>query len=1123
MKIIVIIIISNLLQGFLLIPNSQAELSPESPGAIEGTFEVSPQGAATYVIPIKCSPGTAGMKPQLALAYNSQSGPGVMGPGWAITGYSIITRGPMNLARDGIVKGAQFDASDALFLDGDRLIPFARDEEGGFIEYRMEIDNYSRIRGYGLDRLGHDRFTVWTKAGLILEFGNTPDARPLRQEDGAPLLWMCNQILDTPGNYIDFKYNLHQGGDYNLARVVYTGNDKAGLTPYASIEFDYEPLADVLTTKGRGLPIPVAFVAGERIYKNYRLKSIRSLYGERLLAKLTLGYSPLNADPNAPEVPTDSSCGFRLLHITECASDGKYHRPTRFEYTDSTGNNRAWIKVDKLKPPIDFTNLQDTSSLRLGVRYSDLDADGSDDLIYSSLVGGRLERKTFLSKGGQWELTEAFVLPVPLSVDGVSNSAIIVRDINGDSRADVLFSAEGEAPLTLMNSNEGWKNVEGLAAPISLGAVGSPNVHYLLLDFDGDSKLDIIWNQEMTGHTGARTQRIYEWEDAGDEFIPPFPIATDSSFAISIDANADDREDLIYFNDETVPTIYLSTPNGWELQEKGSGFTIDISCPQNREGVRAVDLTGDGKKDLLGSYYDDSELLSFAFSPRKDGWENLGEEYHSPLPLIGRDGIARGVKFEDVNGDGKADFLVHTRFVGTGEVVRQARLMTIEGWANKEAFEFVPPHPLRVVESHSVIPLELPVFFANVDGVLGVDLVYQAPVYGKHAFIPEKETWLSNRQGWQLSVDYSPPALIAQHGKSDLGARFVDVNADGLADLILTSKEKNGKLEKFAKLNKGAGWIDDDKWKLPYPTKEHTGNDTGIRFVDVNGDARVDAVIRRLKKDGTPSATHTFINDPKIGWRDDPTWHSPIPLTRDSRGDLGVRFIDLNGDGLTDIISSFSDLHGNVTSRAWLNSGEGWTENPAYAELPDGCAFSQAMRPVDSSKSHFDVYAGDYDEWKKHVIHRPTGMIQSDLNGDRLPDISFSHQFLEGKGIPLGPNGQPLPASSWYALSLISVKKADDLPTEGRLLTVIALVDDSLHIKIFNEDSQAPIDKSEKELRAGQELINLKRLMENLPLLSGDIFEESKKRQIIEKAALLSDHTLTFPWDEKTDCASWHF
>src|SRR2546421_13117887 len=46
-----------------------------------GQFSVSPSGAATYHTPIRIPPGVAGIQPDLALNYSSQSGNGHLGIG----------------------------------------------------------------------------------------------------------------------------------------------------------------------------------------------------------------------------------------------------------------------------------------------------------------------------------------------------------------------------------------------------------------------------------------------------------------------------------------------------------------------------------------------------------------------------------------------------------------------------------------------------------------------------------------------------------------------------------------------------------------------------------------------------------------------------------------------------------------------------------------------------------------------------------------------------------------------------------------------------------------------------------------------------------------------------------
>lgn len=46
---------------------------------LSGSFDIGPVGNATYNIPVDLPPGTAGLKPDISIVYNSFSGDGVMG------------------------------------------------------------------------------------------------------------------------------------------------------------------------------------------------------------------------------------------------------------------------------------------------------------------------------------------------------------------------------------------------------------------------------------------------------------------------------------------------------------------------------------------------------------------------------------------------------------------------------------------------------------------------------------------------------------------------------------------------------------------------------------------------------------------------------------------------------------------------------------------------------------------------------------------------------------------------------------------------------------------------------------------------------------------------------------
>lgn len=94
-----------------------------SVGTIPGAFDVSLNGSASYSIPLRVAPGTAGTEPKITLLYDSQAGNGSLGAGWTISGFSTIARGPKTRRVDGLSQGVQLDDTDPLYLDGQRLIP----------------------------------------------------------------------------------------------------------------------------------------------------------------------------------------------------------------------------------------------------------------------------------------------------------------------------------------------------------------------------------------------------------------------------------------------------------------------------------------------------------------------------------------------------------------------------------------------------------------------------------------------------------------------------------------------------------------------------------------------------------------------------------------------------------------------------------------------------------------------------------------------------------------------------------------------------------------------------------------------------------------------------------------
>jgi len=135
-------------------------------------------GSASYSVPIKIAPGAAGTEPKIQLVYDSQSLGGPLGAGWSISGFSIITRGPKDQFTDNMIDGVRLEDSDALYLDGERLIPISMTGSGAArtIEFRKAIDDQTRIRQTGAD-LNNSVFRVQTKGGLTILFDGTNNSR----------------------------------------------------------------------------------------------------------------------------------------------------------------------------------------------------------------------------------------------------------------------------------------------------------------------------------------------------------------------------------------------------------------------------------------------------------------------------------------------------------------------------------------------------------------------------------------------------------------------------------------------------------------------------------------------------------------------------------------------------------------------------------------------------------------------------------------------------------------------------------------------------------------------------------------------------------------------------------
>jgi len=297
---------------------------------LSGQFAVNEMGAATYTIPIQIPPGTGGMEPRLALAYSSQAGNGPFGMGWSLSGLSAITRCPRTMAQDGVRGSVNYDLNDRYCLDGKRLMVISGTNGGSGAEYRTELESFSKIVSSGSAGNGPASFKMWTKDGLIMEYGTTANSAIEAQGKTSIAIWAVNKITDTKGNYFTVTYTEdNANGAYYPARIDYTGNSNTGLAPNSSVQFVYETRPDIVAIPSLGAP-------GKN---KLRLSKLQSYLGSALFREYRLAYTVGPASGRS-----------RPSSLTECNGSGECLAPVYFdsESNSPSPQNLTWTAGHKV-------------------------------------------------------------------------------------------------------------------------------------------------------------------------------------------------------------------------------------------------------------------------------------------------------------------------------------------------------------------------------------------------------------------------------------------------------------------------------------------------------------------------------------------------------------------------------------------------------------------------------------------------------------------------------------------------------------------------------------------------------------------------------------------------------
>ncbi|THU33024.1 hypothetical protein FAM09_26645 [Niastella caeni] len=605
-------------------------------GSIHGQASVSPNGAASYSIPIPAPVGIAGLQPALSLVYSSQGGDDLAGWGWSLNGLSAITRGNQAKFYNGKVEPLKLNADDNFYLEGQLLMPVSGTNGGDGTQYKTQTENYSKVESFGGTAGNPLWWRVTQKNGSIIEYGKNEDAK---LSLSATIGWLVSAITDVNNNKINFTYS-----QYDAEVVIYQ-------ITYAStiIRFSY------VTRANQNL----AFINGRKLVNSRLLSQISILQNNVIQQKLQLTYETLlqrNYLTRVDLFGTDNTSVVTKFNYGQVSSEenaavitGTYPvvgGSNNWTLTpgDYNGDGRSDLVVANLQYNVQDNEIKDvTSSYYNLITNVGMPASSGAFQPAKHELQASYNTNTYLK--GNDENHPFVYLNTDLDGDGIDDAVRVGKNLHQyqDSRGDWhndgmyyidnfsidKFTPSGTSVTRSTSTISNPVDVQGTYRFVLKDANSS-----IQGDFDGDGSVDIINVLGRQYQSGEKVEKIlgivyrrtpiydYVWKgffvnkltgEINAEILNLGSQFKDAKAIYPIDFDGDGKQELLVVkaSNAFVFTITrLPASSGYLFNCTQIGVTPLISSIAGKV-LQVGDFNGDKKTDVLSVYNNSTSVRMF--------------------------------------------------------------------------------------------------------------------------------------------------------------------------------------------------------------------------------------------------------------------------------------------------------------------------------------------------------------------------------------------------------------------------------------------------------------------------------------------------------------------------------